>query len=81
MDERDESNVLARVAKGLKLEEKLRAAHEKLGHDVAIQTEVIGPGIQKNKYALKEVTVLAMLSPERSQQSVGICGPVSFLPN
>ncbi|MBP3955354.1 RNA ligase (ATP) [Gemmata sp. G18] len=57
MDEADESNVLARVAKGLKLEEKLRAAREKLGHDVAIQAEVIGPGIQKNKYALKEVTL------------------------
>jgi RNA ligase (TIGR02306 family) len=57
MDEADESNVLARVAKGLKLEEKLRVAREKLGHDVAIQAEVIGPGIQKNKYALKEVTL------------------------
>ena len=57
MDEADESNVLARVAKGLKLEEKLRAAREKLGHDVAIQAEVIGPGIQKNKYAMKEVTL------------------------
>jgi RNA ligase (TIGR02306 family) len=57
MDETDESNVLARVAKSLKLEEKLRAAREKLGHDIAIQAEVIGPGIQKNKYALKEVTL------------------------
>jgi RNA ligase (TIGR02306 family) len=57
MDEADESNVLARVARGMKLEEKLRAAREKLGHDVAIQAEVIGPGIQKNKYALKEVTL------------------------
>jgi RNA ligase (TIGR02306 family) len=57
MDEADQSNVLARVASGRKLEEKLRAAREKLGHDVAIQAEVIGPGIQKNKYALKEVTL------------------------
>jgi RNA ligase (TIGR02306 family) len=57
MDEADESNVLARVAKGLKLEEKLRAARERLGHDVAIQAEVIGPGIQKNKYALPVVTL------------------------
>ena len=31
MDEADESNVLVRVAKGLKLEEKLRAARERLG--------------------------------------------------
>ncbi|QEH36607.1 RNA ligase [Aquisphaera giovannonii] len=57
MDEADESNVLVRVAKGLKLEEKLRAARERLGHDLAIQAEVIGPGIQKNKYALPAVTL------------------------
>ncbi len=57
MDETDESSVLVRVAKGLKVEEKLRAARERLGHDVAIQAEVIGPGIQKNKYGLKEVTL------------------------
>ena len=31
MDEADESNVLVRVAKGLKLEEKLRRARERLG--------------------------------------------------
>jgi RNA ligase (TIGR02306 family) len=57
MDEADESNVLSRVAKAMKLEEKLRATRERLGFDVAIQAEVIGPGIQKNKYALKEVTL------------------------
>jgi RNA ligase (TIGR02306 family) len=57
MDEADESNILVRVAKGLKLEEKLRDTRDRLGHDVAIQAEVIGPGIQKNKYGLKEVTL------------------------
>jgi RNA ligase (TIGR02306 family) len=57
MDESDESNILTRVAKVLKLDGKLRAAREKLGHDIAIQAEVIGPGIQKNKYGLKEVTL------------------------
>jgi RNA ligase (TIGR02306 family) len=57
MDEADESNVLVRVARGLKLEEKLRQARERLGHDLAIQAEVIGPGIQKNKYGLKAVTI------------------------
>lgn len=57
MDEADESNVLVRVARGLKLEEKLRAARERLGHDLAVQAEVIGPGIQKNKYGLKAVTL------------------------
>jgi RNA ligase (TIGR02306 family) len=57
MDEADESNVLVRVTRGLKLEEKLRAGREQLGHDLAIQAEVIGPGIQKNKYALPAVTL------------------------
>jgi RNA ligase (TIGR02306 family) len=57
MDEADESNVLVRVTKGLRLEEKLRTARERLGFDVAIQAEVIGPGIQKNKYALPAATL------------------------
>jgi RNA ligase (TIGR02306 family) len=57
MDEADESNVLVRLAKGLRLEEKLRVARERRGFDLAIQAEVIGPGIQKNKYALPAVTL------------------------
>jgi RNA ligase (TIGR02306 family) len=57
MDEADESNLLVRVSRSLNLEEKLRQARQRLGHDVAVQAEVIGPGIQKNKYALKAVTL------------------------
>src|SRR5262249_20397598 len=57
MDETDESNILVRITRGLKLEEKLRAARERLGFDLAIQAEGIGPGIQKNKYGLKAVTL------------------------
>jgi RNA ligase (TIGR02306 family) len=57
MDEVDDSNVLVRVAKALRLDEKLRAARERLGFDLAIQAEVIGPGIQKNKYALIAITL------------------------
>src|SRR5215218_1637777 len=48
----DATNVLVRVAQGLQLEARLREARERLGFDLAIQAEVIGPGIQKNKYAL-----------------------------
>lgn len=59
MDETDEGNLLARVAIAQRLEEKLRGARERLGFDVAIQAEVIGPGIQKNKYELKAVTLYA----------------------
>jgi len=57
MDETDESNVLVRVARGMKLEEKLRQARDRLGFDLAVQAEVIGPGIQKNKYALPAATL------------------------
>jgi RNA ligase (TIGR02306 family) len=57
MDESDESNILVRVARGLRLEEKLRTSCERLGFDVALQGEVIGPGIQKNKYVLSAVTL------------------------
>jgi RNA ligase (TIGR02306 family) len=57
MDESDESNILVRVARGLRLEEKLRTACERLGSGVALQGEVIGPGIQKNKYVLSAVTL------------------------
>lgn len=56
IDETDETNLLARVAKGLRLEERLRDAGARLGRDVAIQAEAVGPGVQKNKYALPAVT-------------------------
>lgn len=41
----------------LRLEQKLRAARDPLGFDLAIQAETIGPGIQKNKYGLPSVTL------------------------
>ncbi len=52
MDERDETNIHIRVAKKLKLEEKLQAIQAKHGFQPAIQGEVIGPAIQGNKYKL-----------------------------
>ena len=57
MDETDETNVLVRVAFALRLQEKLRSARERIGFDLAVQAEVIGPGIQKNKYGLPAVTL------------------------
>jgi hypothetical protein len=59
MDETDESNLLVRLARGLRLEEGLRQAAAGLGHDLAVQAEVVGPGVQKNKYGLKAVTLRA----------------------
>ncbi|WP_165251011.1 RNA ligase (ATP) [Paludisphaera soli] len=52
MDETSRTNLLARLAQATRLEEKLRSARDRLGFDVAVQAEVIGPGVQKNKYAL-----------------------------
>jgi RNA ligase (TIGR02306 family) len=52
LDGSDESNTLARLARQLDLQGRLRTLSESLGHEVALQGEVIGPGIQGNKYAL-----------------------------
>jgi len=57
LDTTDESSVLVRIAKRLGLEERLRAFAAARGFDPAIQGEVIGPGVQQNKYALAEVTL------------------------
>ncbi|MBI5367692.1 MAG: RNA ligase (ATP) [Planctomycetes bacterium] len=52
-DPGDEGNLLCRLAVALKLEEKLRGLAARRGGDVAVQGELIGPGVQKNKYALR----------------------------
>ena len=57
LDLTDEASILVRVAKQLGLEERLRALVATRGHDVAVQGELIGPGVQQNKYALSEVTL------------------------
>jgi RNA ligase (TIGR02306 family) len=53
LDETDTSNVLIQLAQQLRLADQLAALAQELGHAVAIQGEVLGPGIQGNKYALK----------------------------
>ena len=52
MDQNDLRNVLVRVAKAARLEEKLGFARDRVGFDLALQAEVLGPGIQGNKYCL-----------------------------
>lgn len=49
--EYDENNTYWQIAKKYNFEEKMR----ELGENIAIQGEIIGPGIQKNRYRLKEV--------------------------
>jgi RNA ligase (TIGR02306 family) len=57
LDTTDEMSTLVRIAKRLGLEERLRALSTARGFEVAIQGEVIGPGVQQNKYALPEITL------------------------
>lgn len=55
LDETDETNVMVRLAKSLDLAGKLKLIQDQFGFQPAIQGEVIGPGIQKNKYGLTKV--------------------------
>ena len=57
LDVTDEASVFVRVSIKYKLEEKLRAFSLAHGFENAIQGEVIGPGVQQNKYKLPEVTL------------------------
>lgn len=50
LDLSDSSNTYVQVAGKLDLAEKLKS----IGRDMAIQGEIIGPGIQKNRYGLKD---------------------------
>lgn len=57
MDETDPGNLHARVAREANLEVGLRAVQARFGFMPAIQGEVIGPGVQKNKYELKKLAL------------------------
>ncbi len=57
LDETDQSNLLCRLAGSLNLADKLNALRARTGVDVALQGEVIGPGIQGNKYKLQHLNL------------------------
>jgi RNA ligase (TIGR02306 family) len=57
IDESDTSSKYVSIAQAFSLPEKLAQAAARLGHDIAIQGEMIGPGIQGNKYGLSFVTL------------------------
>jgi len=61
LDETDEGNLLCRLALGLDVRGKLAELQARFGHSVAVQAEVIGPGIQKNKY-LRQTAELRVFS-------------------
>lgn len=50
----DPGHTFWQIVDELELEDRLRAVVDGLGHDLAIQGEVIGPRIQGNKYKLKK---------------------------
>ena len=54
LDETDLDNTLCRVALSLDLAKRLEAARARLGFELAVQGEIIGPGLQGNKYARKQ---------------------------
>lgn len=54
LDETDLDNGLCSLAQELELPRKLALARESLGADVALQGEVLGPGIQGNRYGRKK---------------------------
>jgi RNA ligase (TIGR02306 family) len=55
LDETDTTSTLVRTANSLDLAARLQRLGARLGHDVAIQAELIGPAIQGNKYGLKSL--------------------------
>mgnify|MGYP002780788715 CR=1 FL=1 len=57
LDTADEGSLFMRVARRFGLEERLKAFAAARGFDVAVQGEVIGPGVQGNKYALPEIAL------------------------
>ena len=63
LDLTDSESLLVRYAASTGLESQLTRLRDALGHDVAVQGEMIGPGIQGNKYALPahELRVFSLL--------------------
>ena len=54
LDPADTASALVRYATHAALEARLQRLRTRFGFDVAIQGEIIGPGIQGNKYALQQ---------------------------
>jgi RNA ligase (TIGR02306 family) len=79
LDETDESNVLVRVARSLRLEGALRAARERHGLDLAIQAEVIGPGIQEEQVRTPIGHAAGLQCPKR--QHLPTIGPLRNVGN
>jgi RNA ligase (TIGR02306 family) len=58
VDDADMSNALCALVNALGLEGKLREVAKTRGHSIAVQGELLGPGIQKNRYGFAEPTMM-----------------------
>ncbi len=66
LDTTDDASLLVRLAAGIDAPGKLAALAAKLGHAVAVQGEIVGPGVQTNKYKLPkhELRVFSLLNAD-----------------
>ena len=64
-----DDNTWVQISKEYKLEERLR----KFGHNLAIQGEIIGPGIQKNRYkrTMKVLFIFGIFDIDKQQYLLG----------
>lgn len=69
LDENDETSSVVRLSRELDLPSRLREIETRFGVSPAIQGEIIGPGIQKNRYGLArpELHVFSLINITRSQ--------------
>lgn len=77
----ENDNIYTLIAKKYKLEEKLRLMKTKYGLDLAIQGEIIGPGIQGNIYKLTEpeLCVFNVWSILKQTKSYDVNTPISLI--
>lgn len=57
IDASDEKNAFVRIAKELDIEYRLKNISEVMGKNIAIQGELCGPGIQKNRAGLEKLSL------------------------
>ena len=69
LDTTDDTSLLVRLASALDVRDKLAMLAQRLGHEVAVQGEVIGPGVQANKLRLAghELRVFSLLNAETAR--------------
>jgi len=73
----DDKNTYWEIARKYNIEVKLRNWYEKFGFNIALQGEIVGPGIQKNKYNLAERTIRFFNAYNISEHSQ--CDFVTFM--